>query len=266
MKKFTLLYTIFTLFFCSISYGQNSFPASGTVGIGTLNPDSNYALDVSGAINATEINVTSLLVGGNPMQSSPWNLNGSNVSYSAGNVGIGTNTPNYELDVVGTFNATNIFVNGTEIVPSPWAISGNDLSYITGNVGIGTSNTQGYMLAVAGNVVAEAVKVELESNWPDFVFEKDYNLQSLREIETYIKKYGHLPNVPSADEIKNDGINLGEMDATLLQKIEELTLHSIQQQKEIDSLKVLNNKLHEQNQLILSLHERLLKIESKKAP
>ena len=118
------------------------------------------------------------------------------------------------------------------------------------------------MLAVAGNVVAEAVKVELQGNWPDFVFEKEYDLIGLLETESFIKKYGHLPNVPSAEEVKQNGISLGEMDAKLLQKIEELTLHTIQQQKEIEDLKAANQKLDEQNKLIQNLLERLEKVEN----
>ena len=288
MKKSTPLYTLLTLMLCSLSYGQNSFPASGPVGIGTLTPDPNFALDVNGTINAS-----SILLNGTPLENneSPWTLTGNDISYAAGDVDVvtlnateillnGTPLENNESpwtltgndlsytdgDVdVATLNATEILLNGTplENIESPWTISGNDLSYTTGNVGIGTTNTQGYRFAIAGSMVAEGVKVELEGNWPDFVFEKDYNLQSLKQIEAYIKKHGHLPNVPSAEEIKTDGINLGEMDATLLQKIEELTLHSIQQQKEIESLKILNNQLKEQNEMILSLQKRLLQLESK---
>ncbi len=238
--------------------GDDLIYTTGNIGIGTPTPD--YALDVAGTINATNF-----LVNGSPLAtgSSPWSENGNDTFYNSGNVGIGTNTPEYALDVSGTINAANILINDAPLPSSPWTLSGNNVSYTSGNVGIGTSNTQGYMFAVAGNMVAEAVKVELEGNWPDFVFEKDYDLQSLKEIEAYINKNRHLPNVPSAEEIKNNGINLGEMDATLLQKIEELTLHSIQQQKEIDSLKEINHKLSEQNKLILSLQERLLKLESK---
>jgi hypothetical protein len=418
MKKFTPLFIVITLCLCSLSYGQNSFPASGTVGIGTLSPDTNYALDVNGNLKASEIfvtqlNVTDLFVNGSQVQGTPWNLNGNNVFYSSGNVGIGTNNPNFALDIAGTLNATNILVNGTPLegspspwttsgsdisytegnvdvttlnatninldgstlvsspwtisgsdisfttgdidvatlnaseillngtplensespwttlgsdisytdgdvdvttlnatninldgstlVSSPWTISGsdisfttgdidvatlnaseillngtplensespwtttgNDLFYNTGNVGIGTNNTQGYMFAVAGNMIAEGVKVELMGNWPDFVFEKNFDLLSLKDIERYIEENGHLPHVPSAEEIKRNGIDLGGMDATLLQKIEELTLYTIEQQKEIDSLKALNLKLWNQNKLIKSLEKRLLKIESK---
>lgn len=316
MYKLTLLFFVFCLS-CFNIFGQNSFPASGSVGIGTLNPNPNFALDVNGALTASEIlvgqlNVNELLVNGLQIESSPWNLNGNNVFYTGGNVGIGTNSPNFELDVAGTlnatnilingtplenssspwtlsgnnisysagnigvgtsspeylldvngsFNASNIFIDGTEIGPSPWSISGNDLFYSNGNIGIGTVNTQGYMLAVGGSMVAESIKVELQGNWPDFVFKKEFSLVSLKEVEAYIQKNHHLPNVPSAKEVKTKGINLGEMDATLLRKIEELTLYSIKQQKEIDSLKqMLGKKLKAENSIIESLEKRLVKLE-----
>ncbi|HWW41710.1 MAG TPA: hypothetical protein VNZ46_20485, partial [Pedobacter sp.] len=100
-----------------------------------------------------------------------------------------------------------------------------------GNVGIGTSNTKGYKLAVAGNMIAESVKVQLQSAWPDYVFNEDYKLTSLQETEKHIKEKGHLPGIPSAAEVKSEGIDLGEMNKKLLQKIEELTLYLIQMEK-----------------------------------
>ncbi len=74
-------------------------------------------------------------------------------------------------------------------------------------------------------------------DWADFVFEEDYVLMPLSEVESYINQHGHLPNVPSAAEVEEEGQNLGEMNQILLQKIEELTLHLIEQQKQIDELK-----------------------------
>ncbi|RIV46059.1 fibronectin type III domain-containing protein [Flagellimonas pelagia] len=104
------------------------------------------------------------------------------------------------------------------------------------NVGIGTTNTQGYRLAVAGNMIAEGVKVELQGNWPDFVFEEKFQLMDLEKVREYIKENGHLPNIPSAEKIKENGIDLGDMDAKLLQKIEELTLYILRQQNQIELL------------------------------
>ena len=73
--------------------------------------------------------------------------------------------------------------------------------------------------------------------WSDFVFGNDYNLLTLSEVEDYIDKNGHLPDIPSEAEVEENGINIGEMQAKLLQKIEELTLYVIQLEKEIDELK-----------------------------
>jgi hypothetical protein len=106
-----------------------------------------------------------------------------------------------------------------------------------GNVSIGTSDAKGYKLAVAGNMIAESVKVQLQSAWPDYVFKKDYQLPSLEETENQIKENGHLPGIPSANEVKSNGIDLGEMNAILLKKIEELTLHLIEQKKELNKVK-----------------------------
>jgi hypothetical protein len=102
-----------------------------------------------------------------------------------------------------------------------------------GNVGIGTTDTKGYKLAVAGGIVSESVRVKLRSNWPDFVFKPAYRLAPLQEVERYIKKYEHLPEMPAAKEVEKDGADLGEMNRKLLQKVEELTLYLIEQNKVI---------------------------------
>jgi len=126
-----------------------------------------------------------------------------------------------------------------------------------GNVGIGTNNTEGYKLAVAGTtgIIAEKVTVKLYDNvkgWPDYVFSKGYKLPTLKEVEKFITKKGHLKNIPSAKEIEKKGsFELGEMNVKLLKKIEELTLYTIQQQKEIEAEQEKNN----------SLEERIKKIE-----
>ena len=116
-----------------------------------------------------------------------------------------------------------------------------------GKVSIGTIDSKGYKLAVAGNVIAESVKVKLNGTWPDFVFNKQYLLPTLKETEAHIKEKGHLPGIPSAADVKANGIDLGEMNAKLLQKIEELTLHLIEMKKENEQFK---KKFLEQDQLI----------------
>lgn len=109
--------------------------------------------------------------------------------------------------------------------------------YITreGNVGIGLKNPKD-RLEVNGQIHARSVKIDVK-DWADFVFEEGYDLPRLREIETYIKKEGHLPNIPSAKDATNNGVQVGEMQKLLLQKVEELTLYLIQQDQEIKALK-----------------------------
>lgn len=89
--------------------------------------------------------------------------------------------------------------------------------------------------------MAEEIVVKLQANWPDYVFEKDYMLPTLEELQLFIAEHNHLPGVPSAAEVKENGVHVGEMNAILLQKIEELTLHMIELKRELDALKKNKN-------------------------
>lgn len=119
-----------------------------------------------------------------------------------------------------------------------------------GNVAIGSNISNSYKLAVGGTITAEEIKVQLRQNgnWPDFVFEKDYKLPSLQEVENFVKQNGHLEGVPNTAEVTKEGFLLGEMNIKLLQKIEELTLYTIAQEKEINLLK-------EQSEVIKTLEK-----------
>jgi hypothetical protein len=108
-----------------------------------------------------------------------------------------------------------------------------------GNVGIGTTNTFGYKLAVNGTIGTKEVVVETTSAWPDFVFEPDYEQMTLADLKSYIKDNKHLPEIPTTAEVKENGISIGEMNAKLLQKIEELTLYIIQLEERVE--KIENN-------------------------
>ncbi|SFW76980.1 hypothetical protein SAMN02927921_04181 [Sinomicrobium oceani] len=122
--------------------------------------------------------------------------------------------------------------------------SGNGTLFYEGNVGIGTMSPDS-PLAVNGVIHSKEVRVDLEG-WSDFVFEEDYDLPTLEEVEAHIKEKGHLKDIPGAREVKENGVLLGEMDAKLLQKIEELTLYTIQQQKLIETLLLQNKKQQEE--------------------
>jgi hypothetical protein len=108
---------------------------------------------------------------------------------------------------------------------------------------------------VNGKIHTKEVKVDL-IGWSDFVFENNYNLPTLKEVENHIKEKGHLKDIPSAKEVAENGIFLGEMDSKLLQKIEELTLYTIAQEKKIKELESLNSKF-------IEILKRLEKLEKK---
>jgi hypothetical protein len=117
--------------------------------------------------------------------------------------------------------------------------------YGNGSVGVGFGTTynagqylnMGYKLAVNGGIICEEVKVIVDVPDADYVFEEDYQLPSLTEVENFIKENKHLPNIPSAEEFKTNGYKVGDMDEMLLRKIEEMTLYIIELQKQIDELK-----------------------------
>lgn len=142
------------------------------------------------------------------------------------------------------------------------ALSNSVMQITNGKVGIGSTNPD-EKLTVKGKIHAEEIKVDLAVP-ADYVFQKyytgkselkaDYTMPTLAEIESFTKENHHLPNVPSAQEIQENGLTLGEMSNALLQKVEELTLYAIEQQKELDRLKT-------ENENYKSLSERLSAIE-----
>ena len=111
-----------------------------------------------------------------------------------------------------------------------------------GNVGIGTTNLT-YKLSVKGTIGCGEIKIEDVTTWADFVFEPDYNLMPLKDLETFIKANKHLPEIPTTAEVQENGISIGEMNAKLLQKVEELTLYVIELKKENEEQDQTNSEL-----------------------
>jgi sporulation protein YlmC with PRC-barrel domain len=220
--------------------------ANGNVGIGTSSPveklEVNGGLKVSGSLTANTLQLTGLNieVGSDPCTNFLIAGPTGNVSvYDPNNCSqvpdlfwrtTGNNLPNVTGKFIGTINNSDFRIrtyNVERIVVKA-----------DGKVGIGTSTIPtDYLLAVSGKIIAEEVKVKLQPWPPDFVFEKDYKLMSLKDLDKYLEQFKHLPEIPSAAEMKkDDGIEVGDFQMKLLQKIEELTLYIIDQNKRIEKL------------------------------
>lgn len=104
-------------------------------------------------------------------------------------------------------------------------------------IGADLNTATGYKLAVSGKVICEELKVSLTGNWPDYVFESKYKLPSLAELKKFIEVNKHLPNIPSAKEVEENGISVGDMQKRMMEKIEELTLYVIELQQQVNALK-----------------------------
>ena len=168
-----------------------------------------------------------------------------------GNVGIGITSPSSKLHIFNSGSQNGLIVENSSSSMTNYGLTVNNTAttngYLlrlrssaidrvivtgNGNLGIGTT-TPDSKLTVKGNIHTEEIKVDLSVPGPDYVFQKDYDLPTLEEVENHIREKGHLINIPSAKEMEANGIELGEMNIKLLEKIEELTLYILQQQKEL---------------------------------
>jgi hypothetical protein len=153
----------------------------------------------------------------------------------AGRVGIGTQTPTAQLHTTGSVRFGGLTNNNslTRVIVSD--VNGN--LYYREDSGSAFNGSINSDLAVNGRVSAQKMVINQTGRWPDYVFSKQYTLPALSEVEKFIKQNNHLPGIPSAAEVEKKGIDVGNNQAALLQKIEELTLYTIQQDKELKSLK-----------------------------
>ncbi|RDC56198.1 hypothetical protein DU508_11340 [Pedobacter chinensis] len=231
-------------------YASNYYFGLGDVNIGATN------LGFKLGIKGSDMSTLGLSVPGSAQGER------SLVSFFSTFQGTPDNSPRRTSDIVAGFNggawgneymSFNVGHNGSAndgSLPTleKMRITGN------GNVAIGTTDPQGYKLAVKGNIIAEEIKVKLHANWPDYVFKSTYQLRSLSEVASYIKTNQHLPDVPSAAEVEKNGINLGESNALLLKKIEELTLYLIDKDNKD---KIKDNMIQSQQNQINQLKQQL---------
>jgi hypothetical protein len=150
--------------------------------------------------------------------------------------------------MTGVSTAANVLLDNNEILARNNGMAsslslqrdGGDLVLCeleNGRVRIGSTpgglpSDPAYLLAIGGKAICEELKVQLQASWPDYVFHESFQLKPLEQLEQDIKMLGHLPGIPSATEVESNGIEVGEMQRLLLEKVEELTLYVIELQKE----------------------------------
>lgn len=221
---------------------------TGNVGIGTTTPSNKLDISNSASIRNTGIELDAS------------HYTGTGTPYSF----VQFKTPKYKDHNVLTTGGAEIGLSGSDglfYFTRKTNVGSNSSGIVIdkeANVGIGTTNTKGFKLGVNGKIAATEVKVATYANWPDYVFEKKYDLPTLKEVEQHINEKGHLKDIPSAKEVKKNGFYLGGMDAKLLQKIEELTLYTIEQEKALHAKDVKLKKLENETE---KLKERLARIE-----
>jgi hypothetical protein len=263
---------------------SNSSPSyiMGNLGLGTSTPDA--ALDIKKEGIALEIDHTTK--GGHSLiKFNSVVNNGSDKAFilfqdeSSNSPGSGSEDVRLTMGVFNDFRASSyhsdeLWLQGGGRLVQNVGSWDEELNTIIGTPSTGT--TGGYewrvnnsvkmglshagQLSVSGTILAKEVKVSTDaSNWPDYVFDDNYNLQKLSKVEDFINIHKHLPHMPSAAEVEEDGINLAEMNKLLLMKVEELTLYVIDKDKEVCELRKC---LEEKTEQLKRVESRLENIEN----
>ncbi|HEX6848710.1 MAG TPA: hypothetical protein VF144_17110 [Chitinophagaceae bacterium] len=213
------------LYFTTLGIDRMAITPDGNFGIGILSPVGKF--QITGGVGAS-LNTHGFLMLGTVGST---NLVFDNNEILARNNG--NSSPLYLQNSGG-----NVFIGDATNFNSAHRLGVDGNTVVTGNLRVGTTpNPSGYRLAVDGKVICTELMVRLVSNWPDYVFDHNYKLRSLKELENFINENNHLPGIPSAKDIEANGLSVGEMQKVQMEKIEELTLYIIELKKEIDKLK-----------------------------
>jgi len=234
MKKLAYVFSAMILFaflFSAATQAQNIFPATGNTGIGTLAPA--YQLHVTSGNTGAATSITVEKQAG-----------AGGAQFIMADLGAANKCEwRFKSAALGLFKIRDQYHTSDVLVFEPVAANAPTQIYLkaNGNLGLGTTNPLA-KLSVNGtgtfNGKVKCTEIEvLTAAFPDFVFKSGYNLRPLSEVEAFINLNKHLPDVPSEATVVANGLNLGDMNATLLQKVEELTLYMIQLQKDNDALK-----------------------------
>lgn len=226
--------------------GNGVWNSKGQVGIGTLDPAQYSQLDVVGGYIQTRPTLAD--AGYHLVGRSGIDINNSTYFQTRSSEG---------WELLGANKIGNVSLKGLAFTMGGDGVVNAKMAILpSGNVGIGTISPE-EKLSVKGKILAQEITIK-PTGWADYVFEKSYQLQALSDIEEYISKNKRLPGIQSAAEVEKNGVGLGEMNAKLLAKIEELTLYLINHNKELNLLKEQIKCTNNLEKRISELEESLL--------
>ncbi|MBC7937045.1 MAG: hypothetical protein H7Y86_16980 [Rhizobacter sp.] len=213
-------------------------------------------------------------IGYSPAADYAYISNGTAAYFTPAGMGISTSTPLAKVQIVngqdaglsassngflmlGSGNAGNVVMDNNEILArnnnaasdlfvqhsgGNLILCGNEAGAVGIGVASGANIPTGYLFAVDGKMISEELKVQLSGNWPDYVFKDDYKLKSFDQLRAFIKEKNHLPNIPPAAEVEKNGIEVGDMQKRMVEKIEELTLYILELENRLKKLEENNHK------------------------